>query len=160
MKIINTLCALLLSAPILVAAQTIPFTDGIITSTVTLVDNSFYLYEYVIDREMFRHDISHFTLDICDEAEIWNIASNVNFVEEFSKGTFKWDDIQSGNQPLQILFSFKSQNIPLTLGDYEIKSGRNYTYGNTYVPSCETIPEPNTAWFGAIGTFLLLRRKR
>lgn len=151
---LKTIGALLLSAQMLVAAQTI-------NSNVAFMDGVYdkYKYEYHIQMDLLEHDLSHFQINVCDNVQIFNPASNVNFQIEFENGIFKFDNITSSNQPETIWFSFESPNSP-RIGEAIIKAGRDTITESVYSPSCVIIPEPNTSMFGLIGMFMLLNRRK
>lgn len=152
MKITKIIGTLLLSAQVLVAAQTIH------SSFIEFDD--YFEYTYSVDRTLFERDISHFQIYVCDTAIISNPMSNIGFTLSFDSNIYKFDNLESDNQPTTIWFSFESPNIP-TLKNALIKAGQSvYNYEDIYGPSCTTIPEPKTTMFGLFGTLLLLRRRR
>jgi hypothetical protein len=130
--------------------------------------DGWFRYTYTFDRSEFiptsnntLQDLSNFSIVVCDAFTLSNIQTTNSFMfsdTEHGFGYFKFEGFNQ-DQPLSFSISFDSPNIP-TFGNI------NYKYGNstesivTLVPSCQTIPEPNTSLIGLLGAFLLLNKRK
>ena len=140
-----------------------PHDSGAIVALVTEF-NGGYLYHYTFKKNEFSNstqDLSHFEFAVCSNFTISNVQTNGVTIGSFDHqpNLFKFDSM-SDEQPTSFWVSFETPNVP-HLGNITIKYGQNIETISTITPSCgASIPEPNTAVLGLIGTLLILRRRK
>jgi hypothetical protein len=172
MKLKHLAVALLLSITVASATTLLPY-QGMAASSITLVESyqsaftrsevalssdGLYHYYYTLDTGV-KYDVSNFEVFYtCPDTPILNPTSNFSFTGEFTnKPGFKFDSIQD-DQEVPIWFSFSSPNAP-EMGELRWQAGQINTTELGFVPSCH-IPENGVAGLGAVGAFLILRRRR
>lgn len=135
------------------------------------VVDGFWFYQYTITTPYDGKDISHLILEVCPEAEIYNVYAANSTFGTYGPGpsnpgiadTFYGMKIDLEDGQKEYSFSFLSENSP-EIGKFYMKDGKdgsNWVYANSNsVMTVGCIPEPHTALLGGLGVFGLLRRRR
>ena len=151
-----------------------------ISWTVTLIDNSYWHYEYTFTSNV-SPSLSHFILQVSDNftnEQFWNLSNNL--IPELK--THYEDDRANPGMPADIYgiklegfseeltetFSFDSSRVPMW-GSFYAKAARDTYAFNTglnngldfiSVPDTNTVPVPGAAILGMIGIFIAGKKLR